>query len=59
MNFLVLIAGEDVANADGASADGSVSSGDEGLGTNSSPAPSPKRVLPNVQGLNKVEWKIV
>jgi len=44
---------------DGASADGSVSSGDEVLGTNdSSPAPSPKRLLANIQDLNKViqEW---
>ena len=40
---------------DGASADGSVSSGDEVLGTNdSSPAPSPKRLLANIQDLNKV-----
>lgn len=40
---------------DGASADGSVSSGDEVLGVNdSSPAPSPKRLLANIQDLNKV-----
>ncbi|KAJ7363403.1 Sterile alpha motif [Desmophyllum pertusum] len=39
---------------DGASADGSVSSGDEVLVTNdSSPVPSPKRLLANIQGLNK------
>ena len=44
-----------VTGEDGASADGSVSSGDEVLGANdSSPAPSPKRLLANIQGLNKV-----
>ena len=53
--FLVVLTGEDGGNADGASADGSVSSGDEVLGNDSSPAPSPKRLFANIQGLSKVK----
>lgn len=49
----VFYTGEDGVNADGASADGSMSSGDEVLGTDSSPAPSPKRLLENIRDLNK------
>ena len=50
------ITGEEVTNADGVSVDGSVSSGDEVLGANdSSPVPSPKRLLANIQGLSKVK----
>lgn len=52
-SFLILIT--DAANADSsASVDGSVSSGDEVHGTDSSPAPSPKRHLSNIEGLNQV-----
>ena len=47
--LFILFAGED-----GASVDGSVSSGDEVLGIDSSPAPSP--LLANVQGINKVKY---
>ena len=48
-----------VTGEDGASADGSVSSGDEVLATNndSSPVPSPKRLLANIQSLNKVNFE--
>ena len=53
--FFVMLTGEDGGNADGASADGSVSSGDEVLGNDSSPAPSPKRLFANIQGLSKVK----
>ncbi|PFX34555.1 SAM and SH3 domain-containing protein 1-like [Stylophora pistillata] len=52
----VFYTGVEGANAggDGGSVDSSMSSGDEVLGTNdSSPAPSPKRLLANVQGVNK------
>ena len=42
-------------NADMRSAESSVSSGDEESAEDSSPVASPKTILANVQGLNKVK----
>ena len=54
LSFLPLT-GEEGTNADGGSVDSSVSSGDEvPVAHDSSPAPSPKRFLENVQGVTKV-----
>ena len=61
MHYFMPLTGVEGANAggDGGSVDSSMSSGDEVLGANdSSPAPSPKRLLANVQGVNKVNTKI-
>ena len=54
LSFMPLT-GEEGTNADGGSVDSSVSSGDEvPVAHDSSPAPSPKRFLENVQGVTKV-----
>ena len=54
LSFMPLT-GEEGINADGGSVDSSVSSGDDvPVAHDSSPAPSPKRFLENVQGVTKV-----